>query len=134
METRTEQLDVFGEGQQSGRCKMQSKLRKMADRMKHVEVERVELIDERLRDAPKPKTTSMTLRVQMDIMDRVRDVVYWCSGPPAAMNLQRFTRIGLIMACEYMEGKYHGGVPFDRRPGELKKGRPFIVDSEIYGR
>jgi len=73
---------------------------------------------ERLPKAP-PKER-LTVHVPVDLIDRVKNAVYWTPG----VTLAGLSEEGLIKAVQRLEKKHNDGKPFPKREAELKGGRP----------
>ncbi|OGH59744.1 MAG: hypothetical protein A3G34_07990 [Candidatus Lindowbacteria bacterium RIFCSPLOWO2_12_FULL_62_27] len=66
----------------------------------------------------KPKKERLTIHVSTDIIDRVKNAVFWTPG----LTLSELTECALTEAVDSLEKKRRG--KFQKRTGELKVGRP----------
>lgn len=71
-----------------------------------------------------PTKEPATFHLSPVLMDRVRNAVYACSGPPLRLTLAGFVESSLRMALEELEKSQNKGKPFPRRGEELRGGRP----------
>ncbi len=70
---------------------------------------------------PKPQQKErLTVHVPVDLIDRVKNAVYWTPG----VTLAGLSEEGLTKAVQRLEKKHNQGKPFAKRKAELKGGRP----------
>ncbi len=65
------------------------------------------------------KTSKVFLRLPDDLMERMRNAVFWTPG----MTIQRFIESGVRAQLAKAERK-NGGKQFRSRSGPLRRGRP----------
>lgn len=71
-----------------------------------------------------PPRLRATFQLRQDLLDRLRNVAYWLSGPPARLSLTRIVEEGVLRELERLEKVHHKGKPFPQREDELRGGRP----------
>ena len=67
-----------------------------------------------------PKKERLTVHVPVDLIDRVKNAVYWTPG----VTLAGLSEEGLTKAVQRLEKKHNDGEPFPKRKEELRGGRP----------
>jgi len=67
----------------------------------------------------------MTVNLPVELLERLRNMVYWTSG----LTLARFVEEALVGSLEKVERQLGG--PFPRRMEELKGGRPSTKTSDL---
>ena len=79
-----------------------------------------------VRLAPQKKTTRKraTFHLPDDLLNRVRNAVFWLSGPPVRQTLGALVEEALSKHMDRLEKKHNGGKPFKQRWAENRGGRP----------
>jgi len=75
---------------------------------------------QRSRLVESPQKERLTVHVPVDLIDRVKNAVYWTPG----VTLAGLSEEGLLKAVQRLEKKHNQGKPFAKRKAELKGGRP----------
>ena len=65
-----------------------------------------------------------TVHLDVELVDRVRNAVYWLSGPPERLTISELVDKALRVQLKKLERKHNKGEPFKRRGSELTGGRP----------
>jgi len=71
-----------------------------------------------------PKKGSFTFHVELSVKERLKNAVYWLSGPPLRLNLSNFLTDVIDKAVRDLEEEHNHGKPFKKRLHEFVGGRP----------
>ena len=71
-----------------------------------------------------PKRAKLTVELPAALVERLRDVAFWLSGPPQQLTLARITERALFREIQRLEEEHNEGRPFETRTRPLKVGRP----------
>lgn len=74
-----------------------------------------------LSNSTKQKKERLTVKLPIEVIERVRNVVYWSPD----LTLAALTEMALAAYIDALEAKR--GEPFPQRQGELKVGRPLKI-------
>jgi hypothetical protein len=76
-----------------------------------------------IRKAYKPKTRPpLTVYIAPDLLERARDAVDFCAGPPERLSFTLLLDRALEREIVRLARKHHGGKPFPKREQQLRRG------------